>query len=602
MFAADLPRNGFYSKMSSRHALGRVFMKMNKKNEFAFLFPALKAIRWQNLSLEIQNLCFPLEITKKYDFLFDYFAVKNKNRGVEIVCQEKKTLGNEEYGIECAPGRITIWSNSQRGQFYALSTLLQILAFYKKAGRMPGFFIKDTPDISFRGFLLDVGHGALPLLPELQRLLLKLALLKFNHVSIYLGGPNRPESSAPAENQKGSAAADEIALIASLALKMGIDLFPAIAVGPDPCDRDTTFGLSSFQAEVMAPFRSKLVLIDPGEGTADAPAAAWFGRFLNIHRFFRAQGKTVLVWGDGFWNAPELIRKIPQDVLVLNREEGIEKAEAFKKKAAPFKKHHIAQVLATATWSRARFIPAMRKSIVNNEAAFAAAMEEKLAGVMLAGSADKGDGHFLEGIILPVFAAGNLFWSGQAPRPEAFTQWVLGHDEPDLFRVYTFLAQVDSPMQHTHRHYLFEDPLFAVFSRQDNAREIVARYRKTSLYLKKRKIVHSEMTGFLNFAQHLYEFIAGKVEFSSQFPAFLADGREGEEIRQRLERLLAESEKLKNLYITLWLARCQPEGLARVIREFDILEGRFQHLLQAGAHPTARKRLLAEFESHSPAG
>jgi hypothetical protein len=587
--------------MSSRHAPGRVFMKMNKKNEFNFLFPPLKAVRWLNFSLDIQNLCFPLEITKKYDFLFGYFAVKNKNRGLEIVCQEKKTLANEEYAMECVQGRITIWSNSQRGQFYALSTLLQILAFYKADGRMPGFFISDAPDIPFRGFLLDVTHGAFPLLSELQRLLLKLALLKFNHVSICLGGPNKPEHSAPAESQKGSAAADEIAVTASLAWKMGIDLFPAIVVGPDARHRDKTFGLSTFHVESMAPFRSKLVLIEPSEGAAAGSAAEWFGRFLNIHRFFKAQGKTVLVWGDVFLETPELIRKIPQDVLILNREDAIEKADAFKKKAAPFKKHHIAQVLCPSTWSRARFIPAMRKSMACSAAAFEAAREEKLAGVMLAGSAEKGDGHFLEGIILPLFAAGNLFWSGQAPRPEAFTQWAVGHSEPDLFRVYTFLAQVDSPMQHTHRHYLFEDPLFAVFSRQDNVREIVARYRKTSLYLKKRKIAHSEMSDFLNFAQHLYELIAEKVEFSGLFMVFLTAGLEADRIRQRLERLLAESEKLKNLYINLWLARCQPEGLARVIREFDLLEGRFHCLLQAGAHPAARKKLLAEFESHSPA-
>jgi hypothetical protein len=95
--------------------------------------------------------------------------------------------------------------------------------------------------------------------------------------------------------------------------------------------------------------------------------------------------------------------------------------------------------------------------------------------------------------------------------------------------------------------------------------------------------------------------IAEKVEFSGLFMVFLTAGLEADRIRQRLERLLAESEKLKNLYINLWLARCQPEGLARVIREFDLLEGRFHHLLQGSAHPAARKKLLAEFESHSPA-
>jgi hypothetical protein len=573
---------------------------MSTKNEFKFLFPAPKIVRWQKHSLDIRNLCFPLEITKKYDFLFDCFAVKNKNRGLEIICQEKKILGAEEYVIESDPDRIVIWANSQRGQFYALSTLMQILAFYKPSGSMPGFFIKDAPDIPFRGFLLDVTHGAFPLLPELQRLLLKLALLKFNHFSLTMGGPARPETAARSESQKKGMAQNELGQVVAMAWKMGIEMFPSISPGPDAFGPDKAVMTDQFNAEIVGTFRSKLILVELGEKAETESATVWFGRFMDIYRTFKARGKKVLVWGDGFFETPDWIRKIPQDVLVLNRGYAIEKIDAFKKIAVPFKKHHIPQVLGTATWSRDRFIPAMRKSMANNDAAFAAAREDKLAGVMLNNCADKGDGSFLEGIILPLFQAGNLFWSGQSPRPDAFTQWALGHNEPDLFRVYTFLAQVDSPLQHSHRQYLFEDPLFATFSRQDNAREIVSRYRKTSLYLKKRKIVHSEMADFLNFAQHLYEFIADKVEFSSRFQIFLIDGQGNEKIPISLERLLAESEKLKNLYINLWLARCQPEGLARMIREFDFLGGRFHYLLQASAYPAARKNLLAKLKNYSP--
>jgi hypothetical protein len=572
---------------------------MSAKNEFSFLFPAPKTIGWQNYSLAINDLCFPLEITKKYDFLFDYLRVKNKNRGLEIVCQEKKSLGREDYIIECDQRRIVIWANSRRGQFYALSTLLQILAFYENDGCMPGFFIKDAPDISFRGFRLDVAHGAFPLLPELRRLLLKLALLKFNHFSLPVRGPVKPEDADRSENQTDGLTQNDISLLAALAWKMGIDMFPAITIGPDVHSLDNMVFTSKFNAEIIAPFRSKLIHIELSEKAGTASAAAWYKHFGELCRYYKAQGKTVLVWGDGFLENPDLIRKIPQDVLVLNRDYAIEKADAFKKKAAPFKKHHIPQALCTATWSWARFIPAMSRSMANNAAAFAAAKEEKLAGVMLTSGADKGDGNFFEGIILPLFGAGNLFWSGQSPKPDAFTQWALGQNEPDLFRVYTILAQVDHPLQHTHRQYLFEDPLFATFSRQDTVKEIVARYRKTSQYLKKRKIVRSETADFLNFAQHLYEFIAEKVEFSNYFSAFLIDSQVDEKIRQSLERLLPEVEKLKNLYINLWLSRCQPDGLAKKIREFDFLQERFHYLLQSIGHPAARKNLLAELKNYS---
>lgn len=570
---------------------------MSTVNECISLFPAPKAIRWQKSAVEIQNMCFPWEITKKYDFLFDHFGVRSKNRGLEIVCQEKKTLNDESYVIESERGRVVIWASCQRGQFYAVSTLLQILSFYKPHGVMPGFYIEDAPVVSFRGFLIDAARGAFPLEPELQRLLLKLSLLKFNHFALRLSDPADLEKT-----DKGEVARHEIGRLAALAGRMGMVLVPAVAIGPALGAAGTAAGSSGFNADLIEAFRSKLLHLEFDEKTASEPAATWFGRFLDTYRFFKAQGKTLMVLAESFLAVPEWIRKIPQDVLLLNRDAMIENTDAFRKKAAPFRKHHIAQALGTATWSRARFIPAMRRSMANNSAAFAAVREDRLAGVVLSACAEKGDGNFLEGILLPLFHAGNLFWSGQMPRPEAFSRWALGHYEPDLFRVYTFLSQVDSPLQHTHRQYLHEDPLFANFSRQDNAREIVARFRKTSTYLKKRKINDREVADYLNFAQHLYEFIADKVEFSSQFATSLSAGGENEKSRQRLERLLPAGEKLKNLYITLWLGHCRPDGLARKIREFDLLQSRFHYLLQACGQAASREQLLVEFKDQFPAG
>ena len=179
--------------------------------------------------------------------------------------------------------------------------------------------------------------------------------------------------------------------------------------------------------------------------------------------------------------------------------------------------------------------------------------------------------------------------------------WALGHHEPDLFRVYTFLAQVDSPLQHSHRQYLFEDPLFANFSRQDNAKEIVARYRKTCAVSEKKKNAPQGN-------DRLFEFCSSTWLNSSptrwNFPvnSFLRWPKAAATMKnpQCLEKLLPAGEKMKDLFINLWLNRCRPEGLARKIREFDFLQSRLHYLQRASAHPAARKKLLAEFENHSP--
>lgn len=276
---------------------------MDNKNEFSFLFPAPKTIRLQNRFLDIQNLCFPLEISKKYDFLFDYFAVKNKNRGLEIICQGKKTLAFEEHGIECEPDRVVISANSPRGQFYALSTLLQILAYYQPGGRMPGFIIADAPAISFRGFSLDVAHGAFPLPAEMQRFLLKLSLLKFNSVSLYLGDWFREEKNAQSDLPKGRMSRDEIARVVALGGRMGMDIFPAFGISP------VVSGNNELKAGLMSAFDTKLIQMRLGEKAGGESDAVWFERFMGMYHFFKTRGKKLLVPGNDFLKTPDWIRK-----------------------------------------------------------------------------------------------------------------------------------------------------------------------------------------------------------------------------------------------------------------------------------------------------
>ncbi len=132
------------------------------KNEFAFLFPNPRKVLVRNDFFDIRDLCFPLEIYKKYDFLFDFFKVRNKNRGLEIIFQEHQGLGDEEYMLESGEMQILAMANSVRGQFYSLATLLQILAFYGDSGRMPVFSIRDAPEIAIRGFALAAAGGAIP--------------------------------------------------------------------------------------------------------------------------------------------------------------------------------------------------------------------------------------------------------------------------------------------------------------------------------------------------------------------------------------------------------------------------------------------------------
>ncbi len=382
-------------------------------------------------------------------------------------------------------------------------------------------------------------------------------------------------------------------LVAARARKMGVEFFllPQDAA-PAPAEGSGRAGIEFLQAN--------LEFISSEASEKKMQPAAWFEDFLQRCKLGKARGVKTLVWADRFADHPEWIRKIPRDVLVFQRSPHTGNYEFFKSKALPFKKHHIPQVLSQIIWSRDRFIPAIRSSMAGISAAFRAAKADKLAGVMLIGCESGGNGCLPEGSALLKFEAGCLLWSGRPPVPGAFSRWALGRDEADLFRVYSFLAQLDHQLSHTHGQYLFEDPVFAAFSRQGDPRKIEAHYRKAALYLKKRKIARNELTDFLNFTRQLCEFIAAKVEFSSCLGSLLEEQCGPEQIMHQAAGLEKGAEKLKNLYLELWRKGFQPEGLPDFVNGFTFLQERFQYLHQLSSRPAAREKLLAELKNHSP--
>jgi hypothetical protein len=338
-------------------------------------------------------------------------------------------------------------------------------------------------------------------------------------------------------------------------------------------------------------------VLPAADGSGDrARPDAWLDFFLARHRQDREHGRKTAAWGDIFLSHPGWIRKIPRDVLVLNRGTAPARPDSLAAAVQAFKKHHVPQALCPVLCGGDRFVPDSRAGMDRVGAAYAAAKAGKLAGIMLAGG-----GCLPEGAAMLHFQAGCLLWSGRPPGPAAFSLWALGRDEPDLFRVYSFLAQAEHRLPHAHGRYLFEDPLFAPFSRQGDPREVEAHFHKAAQYLEKREVAGGELAGFIAFCRRLYAFIAAKVRFSTRLGSLLRDENGGEEIGRQAAGLEQEAQGLKGLYEDLWNRHFLPGGHPGFLDDFARLQGRLAYLRQASVKPASRKDLLAELENDLPA-
>lgn len=517
------------------------------KNEFAFLYPPPRAVRLLGGAVDIRSVSFPLEVFRRYEPLFRHFGRRNRSRGLEVVLHERPELGAEEHTVECGAGGIVLSAASPRGRFFALSTLLQALAFHEHAGRMPAFALRDSPQLAFRGFMLA---GAPP--ADLARRLLRLSLLKFSHLAV-------PASGSVPE-------------LDSLARMTGVEV--------------SRIGTDARAVYVFDP--AATASLDAGgtsPGGGGEPDGDWFASFSLLHRRSREKGLRTAVWSDPFLDRPERIRRIPGDVLVLQREGEGETARLHREAEPLFRRHHVFRLLCPWLGGRGRFLPDARAGLARVEAAWTKARGAKPAGVLLLESGSGESAVPPEGAAMLHFQAGCLLWSGRLPGPESFSRWLLGRSDPDLFRIYAFLSQAEHRLPHSHLRYLFEDPLVAPFSRQGDPREVAAHFLKAAQYLKKRELAPCELSAFIGFIQRLYAAVAAKVEFSMLLVGLLSAGDDGQGAvleAGRLQRLLRELREASREW--------QAEALDS---DFVRLDARLEQIGREAASAPGREELLA---------
>lgn len=568
---------------------------------FSLIYPRphsvhIRAGQMKNLRLRLSP-----EIAGEHRLLLKHFRLRHCPDGVPLRIKTDDSLGEEGYRIDAAPEGITVGAGGPRARFYAMATLCQIIA-RSGAGAcgLPAFQLRDFPALPFRGFMLDVSRGAVPTLAALQDLILRLALLKFNHLSLYIEDTLALEQLSPAGQKKSMLSKAEIRQAVQFARQVHLDVFPSLqslchlrqllrqapwrrfaqADNPDCVDassQEATAFIQRFTAEIAETFDSPLINIGMDECEKGPAADLYFDHFLAMHRFFKARGKRVLVWGDMFLKHPNFIKKIPDDVTVLNWDYFSENPEGFRKQIAPFKLHQRQQILCPTTWSWAKFIPAGYKSGPNIEAACTAAWREKLRGVMLTSWGDDGNEYLPDGIAFALFQAGYWNWSARAPSPAAFGIWAGGNPDPDLYHLFTFLGQIDKPLPYSHRYYLYEDPIFAPFSGQGDVKEIINRYDKGAAYLAKRSRNDSPHSRYFHFAESLLRTVAAKVRLSHDWQRDDSDSarhRAGEQCR----RLQAALEKLKEEYAAHWRAAYKHEGLFAVLGKLSLIQERLRFL------------------------
>jgi hypothetical protein len=363
----------------------------------------------------------------------------------------------EGYSLIIGEQGVTIHYRQEGGLRAAVATLRQLMREHGR--RLPRLVIRDYPDFTRRGVMLDVSRGRVPNLRTLLNLVEHLADFKINEFQLYMEHTFAYRNYEPVWRGWGPLTGEEILLLDARCRALGIDLVPnqnsfghlrywlehppleklAEVTEPYECAGGayvrypTTLApnhpgtlpfLRELFDEFLPHFSSSRFNVgcdetwDLGRGQSKRLCAAkgngrvYLDFLKKIHREVEARGRQTMFWGDIVLSHPELIRALPKDMIALNW--GYEADHPFEREAGLFGKSKVPFYVCPGTSAWMSLVGRHDAGFANLRLAAEAGRRNGAQGYL---NTDWGDGRHPQPLavsFLPYLLGAALSWCGQS--------------------------------------------------------------------------------------------------------------------------------------------------------------------------------------------
>lgn len=314
-----------------------------------------------------------------------------KSTGVDMPVK----LGSEGYVLHVSASGIIIAANTAAGVFYGVQTLKQLVRSNKEGNSIPCVTITDWPALRYRGWMDDISRGPIPTVAYLKEVVKKMAEHKQNFFTLYTENVFRLKSHpevAPADG----ITPEQIAELTVFAKPYHIELIGNAqsfghmehmlqapfynnikenAYVVTPAAEATYKFLKEEYDEIVPSYQSSMFNINCDEvyGLGRGPSkrmvdslgmpAVYAYHINRISDLIKPYRKRILMWGDIAAQNPEIIPKLPQDIVVLSW--GYDPEESFESVILPFKKTGFDFMIAPGVNCWSEVWPNMTAAVVN---------------------------------------------------------------------------------------------------------------------------------------------------------------------------------------------------------------------------------------------
>lgn len=369
----------------------------------------------------------------------------------------KPELHAEFYTLAIDRRGVLIEFNEPAGLRAAVATLRQLLREHGR--RLPCLRVRDWPDFSRRGVMLDISRGRVPKLETLLDLADKLADFKINELQLYTEHTFAYRNYKSVWRDWGALTGAEIRRLDQRCRELGIDLVPnqnsfghlrEFLTDPRlkplgeiaepwvdgngafwrypatlaPNHPGTLPFLRGLYDELLPNFASRFFNVgcdetwDLGRGQSRrrcerlGKSRVYLDFLKRIHREVSRHGRQMMFWGDIILKQPKLIRELPENIIALNW--GYEANHPFTQEAAKFARARIPFYVCPGTSTWATLVGKHDNAFANLRAAAKAGRARGAIGYLITDWGDGGHPQPLAVSWLPLIFGAAVSWCGQS--------------------------------------------------------------------------------------------------------------------------------------------------------------------------------------------